>query len=795
MKYNVHKAVVVGAGTMGASLAAHFANAGIPCTLLDIVPKDAPKDDKKARDKIVQAGWDACMKGKPANLMSSDLKTLVTLGNLDDDFDVIGEADLVIEAIIENLKIKQGLMERIDAVRKPNSIIATNTSGIPIKDIAEGRSEGFKQHFLGMHFFNPPRYLKLLEVIPTDNTLPEVVDFISHFGEFRLGKGIVLCKDTPNFIGNRLAFGTGAFSLHYILENGYTVDEVDNITGPLIGRPKTATFRLMDLVGIDVWEHVGVNLAPAIPHDELGQQYLASEKPAKLIASMVERGWLGNKTKIGFYKMERDADGKKTFLSLDLNTLEHTPSEKPRFDSIGKAKKTEDGLASRLKVMLDEDDKAAKLVQALTYQAFQYASTIIPEVAETPKPLDDATRWGFMHEAGPFEIWDMLGVKGTLEVMKAEGYPPADWVEAMLKAGKETFYQYDNGSKVGVYDVTKGDYVRIERTPGLILLKEQTEIAKNAGATLYDMGNGVACVEFHTKMNALDDDIFNMILEALDRVETEFDGLVIGNEAENFSAGFNLGMIAIASQQKMWDQLDAGIRKMQNMNMRMRYFPKPVVIVPAGMTLAGGCEITMHSSRTVAAAETYIGLVELGVGVIPAGAGTKEYMRRIINPAMKTPDANVLPFLQEAFLQIGQAKVATSAEEARQMKILGPADRVVLNRDHLLTEAKKEALHMIASGYKPPAPEPIFAAGRDMYGALEIGAWGFAEGKYITEYDLHIAKKLAYVMSGGALSKPQWVSEQFILDLEREAFLSLCGEEKTQARIWSFLNTGKPLRN
>jgi len=795
MKYNVHKAVVVGAGTMGASLAAHFANAGIPCTLLDIVPKDAPKDDKKARDKIVQAGWDACMKGKPANLMSSDLKTLVTLGNLDDDFDVIGEADLVIEAIIENLKIKQGLMERIDAVRKPNSIIATNTSGIPIKDIAEGRSEGFKQHFLGMHFFNPPRYLKLLEVIPTDNTLPEVVDFISHFGEFRLGKGIVLCKDTPNFIGNRLAFGTGAFSLHYILENGYSVDEVDNITGPLIGRPKTATFRLMDLVGIDVWEHVGKNLAPAIPHDELGQQYLASEKPAKLIASMVERGWLGNKTKIGFYKMERDADGKKTFLSLDLNTLEHTPSEKPRFDSIGKAKKTEDGLASRLKVMLDEDDKAAKLVQALTYQAFQYASTIIPEVAETPKPLDDATRWGFMHEAGPFEIWDMLGVKGTLEVMKAEGYPPADWVEAMLKAGKETFYQYDNGSKVGVYDVTKGDYVRIERTPGLILLKEQTEIAKNAGATLYDMGNGVACVEFHTKMNALDDDIFNMILEALDRVETEFDGLVIGNEAENFSAGFNLGMIAIASQQKMWDQLDAGIRKMQNMNMRMRYFPKPVVIVPAGMTLAGGCEITMHSSRTVAAAETYIGLVELGVGVIPAGAGTKEYMRRIINPAMKTPDANVLPFLQEAFLQIGQAKVATSAEEARQMKILGPADRVVLNRDHLLTEAKKEALHMIASGYKPPAPEPIFAAGRDMYGALEIGAWGFAEGKYITEYDLHIAKKLAYVMSGGALSKPQWVSEQFILDLEREAFLSLCGEEKTQARIWSFLNTGKPLRN
>ena len=795
MKYHVHKAVVIGAGTMGASLAAHFANAGIPVTLLDIVPKDAPPDDKKARNKIVQAGWDACLKGRPANIMSSDLKTFVTLGNLEDDFDVIGEADLVLEAIIENLKIKQGLMERIDAVRKENGIIATNTSGIPIKDIAEGRSDGFKQHFLGMHFFNPPRYLKLLEVIPTGDTLPEVVDFIRHFGEFRLGKGVVLCKDTPNFIGNRLAFGTGSFSMHYILENGYTVDEVDAITGPLIGRPKTATFRLMDLVGIDVWEHVGVNLAPAIPHDKLGQQYLASEKPAKLISTMVERGWLGNKTKIGFYKQERDADGKKVYLSLDLNTLEHTPSEKPRFDSIGKAKKSENGLGSRLKVLLDEDDKAAKLVQALTYQAFQYASTIVPEVADTPKSLDDATRWGFMHEAGPFETWDMLGVKDTLEVMKSEGYPPADWVEGMLKAGKETFYQYDNGSKVGVYDVTKRDYVRIERTPGLILLKEQIEISKNAGATLYDMGDGIACVEFHTKMNVLDDDIFNITLEALDRVETGFDGLVIGNEAENFSAGANLFMVVVAAQQKMWDQLEPAVKKLQDMNMRMRYFPKPVIVAPAGMTLGGGCEITMHASRVVAAAETYIGQVELGAGVIPAGGGTKEFMRRIINPSMRVPDANVLPFLQQAFLQIGQAKVATSAEEARQMGILGPADRVVLNRDHLLTEAKKEAMHMAAMGYKPPAPEPIYAAGRDMLGALQIGAWSFAKGKYITEYELVIAQKLAYVMSGGGLSKPGWVSEGYILDLEREAFLSLCGEEKTQERMWALLNTGKPLRN
>lgn len=794
MKYHVHKAVVIGAGTMGASLAAHFANTGIPVTLLDIVPKDAPRDDRPARNAIVAAGWEACLKGKPANLMSPHLKTFVTLGNLEDDFDAIAEADLVIEAIVENLKIKQGLMERIDKVRKPTGIIATNTSGIPVNEIAAGRSQGFKEHFLGMHFFNPPRYLKLLEVIPTGDTLAEVVEFISHFGEFRLGKGIVLCKDTPNFIGNRLAFGTGAFSMHYILENDYTVDEVDSLTGPLIGRPKTATFRLIDLVGIDVWEHVGKNLAPAIPHDSLGQQYLSAEKPASLIATMVERGWLGNKTKIGFYKQDRDADGKKVFLSLDLKTLEHKPSEKPRFDSVGAARKAE-SLAERLKTLLAADDRAARLVKALTYQSFQYASTIIPEVADTPKPLDDATRWGFMHEAGPFEIWDMLGVKDTVAAMKAEGYSPAEWVEAMLAGGQETFYQYENGARAGVYDVTKKGYVRIERTPGLVLLREQVEISKNAGATLYDMGDGVACVEFHTKMNALDDDIFNITLEALDRAESEFEGLVIGNEAEHFSAGANLFMVVVAAQQKMWDTLEAAVKKLQDMNMRMRYFPKPVVIAPAGMALGGGCEVTMHASRVVAAAETYIGLVELGAGVIPAGGGTKEYMRRIINPAMRTENAEVLPFLQRAFLQIGQAKVATSAWEARDMAILGAGDRIVVNRDHLLTEAKQEVLSMRAAGYAPPAPEPVYAAGRDMRGALLVGAWMFAQGGYITEYEQTIASKLAHVLAGGELSKPAWVSEQYVLDLEREAFLSLCGEEKTQERMWSLLNTGKPLRN
>lgn len=798
MKYYIHKAVVIGSGTMGATIAAHLANIGVPVTLLDIVPKDAPAGDKSARNKIVNEGWERCLKAKPANLMSAELKTFVNLGNLEDDFGSVADADWILEAIVENLKIKQDLMARIDEIRKPNAIVTTNTSGIPVKEIAEGRTKEFKKHFLGTHFFNPPRYLKLLEIIPTADTSKDVVEFFTHFGEYRLGKGIVLCKDTPNFIGNRVAFGTGAFAMDFILSNGYTVDEVDALTGPLMGRPKTATFRLIDLVGVDVWDHVGKNLAPLIPYDKLGQKYLAAEKPRALMDTLLERNWLGNKTKVGFYKEVRGEDGKKEFHSLDLNTLEHTPPTKPRFDSV-KAAKDVEGLGDRLKVLLDADDKAAKLVQALTYQGFQYVSTILPEVADTTKPIDDAVRWGFMHEAGPFETWDMLGVDEMVKRMKAEGYAPAKWVEAMLKAGIETFYQYKNGEKAGVYDVVKEKYVKIKRADGLILLRElkgtKKEISRNAGASFYDIGEGVALVEFHTKMNALDDDIFAVTTEALDRVESDFDGLVIGNEAENFSAGANLFMVVVAAQQGMWDTLEGAVKKLQNMNMRMRYFPKPVVVAPAGLALGGGCEVVMHASRVVAAAETYIGLVELGAGVIPAGAGTKETMRRIINPAMKTENAELFPYLQRAFLQIGQAKVATSAEQARGMGILGLQDRVVVNRDHLLAEAKREVLHMAASGYKPPAPEPIYAAGRDMYGAMKLGAWSFKEGNYITEYDSHIATKLAYVMAGGYLTKPQWVSEGYILDLEREAFLSLCGEEKTQARMWSLLQTGKPLRN
>jgi 3-hydroxyacyl-CoA dehydrogenase len=805
MKYNIHHAVVIGSGTMGAAIAAHLANAGVPVTLLDIVPgKLTPDEQKKGltlqdpvvRNRIVQQGLERAAKSRPASFFSQAFQSLVSVGNLEDDLDVVSQADWVIEAIVENLDIKRQLMLRLDACRSPHTMVSTNTSGIPVASIAEGRSEGFRQHFLGTHFFNPPRYLKLLEVIPTRETLPEVLEVIEHFGEYRLGKGIVRAKDTPNFIGNRVAFGTGAFALDYILEHGYTVEEVDAITGPVIGRPKTATFRLIDLVGVDVWEHVGRNLAPAIPQDEHALRYLHSQRVNDLIAALVERGWLGNKSGQGFYRSVSQ-DGKKEFWPLNLQTLEYQAPQKVRFESIGKAR--EEALSARLKILLAADDRAGQLVKALTYQGLAYASERVPEIADTPLPIDNAVRWGFGHEAGPFETWDMLGVAETAGAMRAAGFSPAAWVDAMLASGISTFYQYDGQRKVGVYAPKKGAYQAIERSAQLIVLREEKAVgklmAKNAGASLVDLGEGVACVEFHAKMNALDDDIFNLIQDGLERVERDFDGLVVSTEADNFSAGANLFMVVMGAQNGLWDQLDAAVRKMQAINMRMRYFPKPVVVAPLGLALGGGSEISMHASRVVAAAELYAGLVEMGVGLIPAGGGTKEMLRRILNPPMRTQNADALPFLQRIFEQIGYAKVSTSAEEARELGILSPCDRVVMNREHLLAEAKREVLIMAASGYHPPLPEKIYAAGRDALAALRVGMFMLQKGNFITEYEAHIGGKLASVMCGGELSKPAWVDEAYTLDLEREAFLSLCGEQKTQQRMWYTLQNGKPLRN
>jgi 3-hydroxyacyl-CoA dehydrogenase len=803
MKYKFHQAVVIGSGTMGAAVAAHLANAGIPVTLLDIVPnKLLPEEEQKGltlqdivvRNRIVQQGLDRAVKSRPASFFTPETPALVSIGNLEDDLNVIKKADWVIEAIIENLKIKRDLMTRIDAIRPPNTIISTNTSGIPVASIAEGFSDGFRKHFLGTHFFNPPRYLKLLEVIPTKETLPEVVEAISEFGEYRLGKGIVHCKDTPNFIANRLGFGGGAFALDYILENCYSVEEVDAITGPSMGRPKSATFRLIDLVGIDVWEHVGNNLAPAIPDDKQALPYLNSERVNHVIHTMVEKGWLGNKVKQGFYKEVRTPEGNREFWSLNLKTLDYEAPVKVRFESLGKVKDAED-LGEKLKILLASDDRAGQLVKALTYQGLSYASERIPEIADTPKPLDDAMRWGFGHDAGPFEVWDLIGVKETSTAMTAAGFPPAKWVEKMVSSGYPTFYQYDAGTKVGVYNPTLGKSEPIKRSASLVLLQEQKVISKNPGATLYDLGDGVACVEFHTKMNTLDEDIGNMIAESQVRMINEFEGLVIGNEADNFSAGANLMLVLMAAQMGEWEKLEVIVKNLQDTNMRGRYSPKPIIVAPAGLSLGGGAEVTMHASRVVAAAELYTGMVEFGAGVIPAGGGTKEMLRRIVNPPMRTQGADALPFLQRVFEQIGLAKVATSAEEARQMGILGVTDRVVMNRSVLIAEAKKEVLHMAATGYHPPLPEKIYAAGRDALGALRVAIHMMKEGKYITEYESLMAGKLAYVMTGGELSRPTWVDEQYILDLEREVFLSLCGEEKTRQRMMNLLQTGKPLRN
>ncbi|MFN2158925.1 MAG: 3-hydroxyacyl-CoA dehydrogenase NAD-binding domain-containing protein [Anaerolineales bacterium] len=807
MNYQVNKAVVIGAGTMGSAIAAHLANAGVKVTLLDIIPNQltaAEKerkltlDDPEARNRFAREGLQKAIKSKPASFFSKEISALVSFGNLEDDFPVISDTDWVIEAVIEDLDIKRNLMRRIDEVRADDTIVSTNTSGIPISTIADGLSEDFKRHFLGTHFFNPPRYLRLIEIIPLTETSTEVLEFISWFCEFRLGKGVVQAKDTPNFIANRLFAASAAYTLEYILENGYTVPEVDAVTGPPIGNPKTATFRLFDLIGLDVWQHVGRNLKQSISEDTSALTYINSPKVNNLIDVMVKNGWLGNKVKQGFYKQVLLEGGKKEFWSLNLSTLEYDKPEKPRFGSIGKVKDVED-IGERLRVLVGAEDRAGELVRHLLYQSLAYASESIPGIADTPKQIDDAMRWGFNKEAGPFEAWDMLGVEKTSQEMKKLGFIPAPWVEKMISSGKNSFYQYKNGVKFAVFYPLTGEYEKLIRPAGMVLLKEKKAegkiVSKNMGASLIDLSDGVLCLEFHTKMNTLDVDIFSMMEEGLDVLEKEYIGMVIGNEADHFSAGANLFLVVMAAQNKDWVQLEDVIKKMQNNLMRIRYFSKPIVAAPAGMALGGGGEIIMSSPRVVAAAELYTGQVEISPGVIPAGGGTKELLRRILNPPMRTKDALPLPYLQRIFEQIGFGKVSTSAEEAREMGMLNKADRIVMNRAWLLSEAKKEVLHMASSGYKPPVPEKIYAAGRDALSAIKVGAWMLQKGGYITAHEKLIAQKLAIVMTGGNLSAPAWVEEQYILDLEREAFLSLCGEEKTQQRMWNLLQTGKVLRN
>ena len=812
MSYKIQKVGVIGAGTMGAAIAAHVANAGYPVVLLDIVPfKLSPEQEKKGltmedavvRNSLVQGGYDRMLKSRPASLMSKGAASLITIGNTEDDFDLLADADWIIEVIIEKLEPKQQLMARLEEVCKQGSIITTNTSGIPIASIAEGRSEDFKARFFGTHFFNPPRYMKLLEIIRAPDSDSEAVQVVSDFCETTLGKGIVLCKDTPNFIGNRMMSIDGSFILDYAFNNGYTIEEVDAITGPLIGRPKTATFRLQDLVGIDIAAHVGNNLYDLIPDDPY-REIIKSPAGVKVITEMMERGWLGNKTGQGFYKKSKDAEGKRVFLILNHETMEHEMPKKPRFEAVGKVRKIED-LGQRLSALFSDEwaeDRAAKLAWAVTSHLFAYAAAKIPEITDTLTGIDNAMRWGFSYEAGPFEMWDMLGVAETVEKMEAGGLNIAPWVKEMLAAGCQTFYQYKNGKPVAFYDLESKGYQEIAVDPRKISIDDLRaagkELKRNDSASILDMGDGVLLLEFHAKMNAIDDDMIKLMVEARQMLDdnAEYAGLVVGNQGDNFCVGANIFTIAVAAQQEMFDQIGDVSKALQDALQAFRFSPKPVVIAPFGMALGGGCEVTMAGSRRVAHAESYIGLVEVGVGLIPAGGGVKEMVRRIMTKGMgMSKDNQPLVFAQRIFETIGMAKVGTSAAESAEYGFLDNQDRIVMNRDFLLYEARQEVLTMAAKGYTPPAPAKLFAAGRDTLAALKVGVWMMQQSNYISEYDAFIGEKLAQIITGGNLSAPQMLDEQYFLDLEREMFVELTKQPKTVERIWHMLQKGKPLRN
>lgn len=794
MTYRIDKVGIIGAGTMGGGIAAHLANIGIPVVLLDIVPFDlseAEKQNPKARNRIVQGGFDRMAKAKPANLARKDRAELITLGNTEDDFDKLADCDWIVEVIIEKLGPKQELMARLEQIRKPTTIVSSNTSGIPINQIADGRSDEFKAHFLGAHFFNPPRYLKLLEIIPTEDTDDAVTDFMVEFGRDVLGKGVVVCKDTPNFIGNRFFSVAGSYAMEYALKNGYTVAEIDAITGPVIGRPKTATYRLMDLVGIDVMAHVNTGLYEAIPHDDY-RDVLMAQHIQPLIDQLVENKWLGNKSGQGFYK-KMVVDGKREFWTLNPKTMEYEAPEKVRFESIGAVRKIED-LGERLRQLLQHDDRAANYVRDTTYFNLAYAAYVAPEIAYKLSDVDKAVKWGFSHEAGPFEVWDMLGVAETAAKMEAAGYEVADWVKEMLDSGHDSFYQ--DGQ---VYDYASKQYEPRDIDKNIVVIEKLhaagKEVARNDSASLIDMGDGVLLFEFHAKMNAIDDLMIALGHDALARLDSDFDAMVIGNDADNFCVGANLFAVGVAAASGHWDQLNEMIHNLQSLTFGLQHAPKPVVTAVQGMALGGGVEMAVAGWETVAAHESYMGLVEVGVGLIPAGGGCKELLRRKINPVMATQNADVLPVLQDVFTQVAMATVGESAWQNKALGYLRDDDMIVMNAEHRLAKAKERALHLVAMGAQPPEVEKIYAAGRDALFALKLGVQGFVWGNYASKHDALISSKLAHVLTGGDLSAGAWVDPWYILDLEREAFLSLLGEEKTRERMMHMLQTGKPLRN
>ncbi len=795
MGFQIKSAAVIGSGTMGGGIASLLAGVGIKTLLLDIPPADtSPGDGAKVRNAIVARNLKALGRSRPPQLFSADDLGNIRIGNTEDDLHQAADADWVIEVIVENLDIKRGLMKRLVDVVRDDAIVTTNTSGIPISSIAEGLPPEFTRRFLGTHFFNPPRYLRLLEIIPHAGSDREIVDFMMRFGAETLGKGTVLCNDTPNFIGNRFMSMSGMQATNYALDHGYTVEEVDALTGPLIGRPKTATFNLNDLVGFDIAVGVARNLYHAIP-DDPARELLMHEKNAALSDELLERGWLGRKTGRGFYHMRRDG-GKKELWALNLDTLEYEPPSKPRFDSVGQYRKVEP-LGERIRLLINADDRAGQYLYHLHAFLLAYASNRVPEVTDTIVNVDNAQKWGFAHQMGPFEIWDAIGVAETIERFEADGYPVADWVKAMLADGHATFYQRDAQGKVtGFYSPQERDYRPLARDPREIAIADlrasDAEVYSNGDGRIYDMGDGALLWEFNTKQNTVTPGLVESGWQALDMLaRDDYKALVIGNDGERFSIGANLDPAALMAG---LEGIEKALVSLQDLTQALRYAPKPVVVAAHNMALGGGAELVMSGTAVVAHIELYMGLVEVGVGLVPAGGGCKEMTRRLVNPLARGGADDVLAGLQKAFETIAMAKVSGSAKEAKALGLLAESDKVVMNRAHLLGEAKKQALAMSETAIPRP-PEPVYAAGRDAHAALLLGVAGFLEAGYASEHDALIARKLAYILTGAALAEPQWVDQQFLLNLEREAFLSLIMETKTQERIMHMLQTNKPLRN
>ncbi len=787
----VEKAAVLGAGTMGAAIAAHLTNAGIPTLLLDMAPADGDGNDN---NQLVRQMFEAAKKLKPAPFMLAENANLIELGNFTDDMDKLGDCDLVIEAVVERLDIKHKIFAEVEKHRKPGSVIASNTSGIPIKDIAEPFSDDFKAHFLGTHFFNPPRYMKLVEVIPTDWTKPEISCGIFGFMDRRLGKGVVPAKDEPNFIANRVGTFSMMATIHEMLAMGFTPTEVDQMTGKATGHAKSATFRTSDLVGLDVLAHVNKNLYPAVPDDEDREAFILPD----VINKMLEKNLLGDKSNGGFYKKSRDEEGNRIILELDLETFEYKPQVKTKFPSLEAAKQIENK-EERIKQLVWGEDRVGEFLWKTVSRSLRYAANRIPEIADSVPEIDNAMKWGFGWEIGVFETWDAIGVRESVGRMKEEGQPVPENVRKMLDGGAETFYKFEDGKKFH-FDLVNGEYLEIKPQEGFINLEIVKEtngiIKKNPGASLIDLGDGVACLEFHSKMNAIGGDTVQMMNFAFDEVEKNFEGLVIGNQGDNFSAGANIMMLLLAAQEEEWDDINIMIAQFQKAVMQIRYSPKPVVTAPFGLALGGGCETAIHGDKVRASAETYIGLVEVGVGLIPAGCGTKEMTMRAMDKAKETPDADPLAFLKKTFEMIGMGRVATSAQEAKSWGIFRPWDAISMNGDRLIADAKQEVLNLAAAGYVQPVERTdIMALGKQGQSALKLALHMMKKGGFISDHDELIGNKLARIMCGGDLNHMSYVSEQHLLDLEREAFVSLCGEPKSQARIAHMLKTGKPLRN